>query len=219
MSAPFLRHHHRGAAREAAAAGSIEGPASRAHRAGTRPFAGHARAQRPRIARVARTGPRLMLLDRLSRPTPSEFAAGRSRWCADSRTGNNARDRRAHLKGGEGSDHDSAERVLVFQPGHVIAHGKPRESSANELVIDAYLDAAPAAKRTAVTEWRRLASECALRPSSSFDVSPSGRKGSIVALLRLQRLPARHDAQPIAGRVHRAADRSTGCGRSRYEPS
>jgi branched-chain amino acid transport system ATP-binding protein len=32
-----------------------------------------------------------------------------------------------------------AQRVLVFNQGHVIAHGKPREIVANEAVIEAYL--------------------------------------------------------------------------------
>src|SRR5207249_11816633 len=32
-----------------------------------------------------------------------------------------------------------AQRVLVFNNGHIIAHGKPREVVANEAVIEAYL--------------------------------------------------------------------------------
>jgi branched-chain amino acid transport system ATP-binding protein len=32
-----------------------------------------------------------------------------------------------------------AQRVLVFNQGHLIAHGKPQDIVANEAVIEAYL--------------------------------------------------------------------------------
>jgi branched-chain amino acid transport system ATP-binding protein len=41
-----------------------------------------------------------------------------------------------------------AQRVLVFNQGHVIAHGKPNEIVANEAVIEAYLGRGHRRRRT-----------------------------------------------------------------------
>src|SRR5919201_32823 len=93
----------------------------------------HARAG---IARVLATGPRLMLLDEaLAGLTPTELQQAI------------ALVRRIHELGITLVivEHimevimTLAQRVLVFNQGHVIAQGKPHEVVANEAVIEAYL--------------------------------------------------------------------------------
>jgi branched-chain amino acid transport system ATP-binding protein len=133
MVGAFLRHRHRGDAREAALriiAGLARQSAQRARSLGT------PRRKRLEIARVLATGPRLMLLDEaLAGLTPTELQQAI------------ALVRRIHELGVTLVivEHimevimTLAERVLVFNQGHVIAHGKPRDIVANEAVIEAYL--------------------------------------------------------------------------------
>src|SRR5256886_10403715 len=92
--------------------------------------------KRLEIARVLATGPRLMLLDEaLTGLPPAELQQAI------------ALVRRIHELGVTLVivEHimevimTLAQRVLVFNQGHVIAHGKPREIVANEAVIEAYL--------------------------------------------------------------------------------
>src|SRR2546422_472043 len=92
--------------------------------------------KRLEIARVLATGPRLMLLDEaLAGLTPTELQQAI------------ALVRRIHELGVTLVivEHimevimTLAQRVLVFNQGHVIAHGEPREIVANEAVIEAYL--------------------------------------------------------------------------------
>jgi len=135
MVGAFLRHHHRGTARETALrivemTGLARQTAQRARSLGT---PGRKRLE---IARVLATGPRLMLLDEaLAGLTPTELQQAI------------ALVRRIHELGITLVivEHimevimTLAQRVLVFNQGHVIAHGKPREIVANEAVIEAYL--------------------------------------------------------------------------------
>ena len=135
MVGAFLRHRQRRDAREHAmriiAMTGIEGQALQRAR-----VLGTPGRKRLEIARVLATGPRLMLLDEaLAGLTPAELqdAIGLVR--------------RIH---GIGVtlvivEHimevimTLAERVLVFNQGAVIAHGKPDEIVRNEAVIEAYL--------------------------------------------------------------------------------
>ena len=112
MVGTFLRHRHR--------ARSLGTPGRKRHE----------------IARVLATGPRLMLLDEaLAGLTPAELQQAI------------ALVRRIHELGVTLVivEHimevimTLAQRVLVFNQGHVIAHGKPHEIVANEAVIEAYL--------------------------------------------------------------------------------
>src|ERR671934_2145841 len=135
MVGAFLRHHHRGAARETALrivemTGLTRQSGQRARSLGT---PGRKRLE---IARVLATGPRLMLLDEaLAGLTPTELQQAI------------ALVRRIHELGITLVivEHimevimTLAQRVLVFNQGHVIAHGKPRDVVANEAVINAYL--------------------------------------------------------------------------------
>jgi len=135
MVGAFLRHHHRGDARESALriiemTGLARQSAQRARSLGT---PGRKRLE---IARVLATGPRLMLLDEaLAGLTPTELQQAI------------ALVRRIHELGVTLVivEHimevimTLAQRVLVFNQGHVIAHGKPHEIVANEAVIEAYL--------------------------------------------------------------------------------
>jgi branched-chain amino acid transport system ATP-binding protein len=92
--------------------------------------------KRLEIARVLATGPRLMLLDEaLAGLTPAELQEAI------------ALVRSIHALGITLVivEHvmevimTLAQRVLVFNQGHVIAQGRPQDISANEAVIDAYL--------------------------------------------------------------------------------
>jgi branched-chain amino acid transport system ATP-binding protein len=135
MVGAFLRHRHRGDARESALrviemTGLARQSAQRARSLGT---PGRKRLE---IARVLATGPRLMLLDEaLAGLTPTELQQAI------------ALVRRIHELGVTLVivEHimevimTLAQRVLVFNQGHVIAHGEPREIVANEAVIEAYL--------------------------------------------------------------------------------
>jgi branched-chain amino acid transport system ATP-binding protein len=135
MVGAFLRHRHRGEARESALrvvemTGLARQRAQRARSLGT---PGRKRLE---IARVLATGPRLMLLDEaLAGLTPAELQQAI------------ALVRRIHELGVTLVivEHimevimTLAQRVLVFNQGHVIAHGNPREVVANEAVIEAYL--------------------------------------------------------------------------------
>jgi branched-chain amino acid transport system ATP-binding protein len=135
MVGAFLRHPHRGDARAAALeiielTGLAGQAAQRARSLGT---PGRKRLE---IARVLASGPRLMLLDEaLAGLTPAELRQAI------------ALVRRIHERGITLVivEHimevimTLAERVLVFNQGHVIAQGRPQEVVANEAVIEAYL--------------------------------------------------------------------------------
>jgi len=135
MVGAFLRHPHRGDARAAALeiielTGLAGQAAQRARSLGT---PGRKRLE---IARVLASGPRLMLLDEaLAGLTPAELQQAI------------ALVRRIHERGITLVivEHimevimTLAERVLVFNQGHVIAQGRPQEVVANEAVIEAYL--------------------------------------------------------------------------------
>jgi branched-chain amino acid transport system ATP-binding protein len=135
MVGAFLRHHHRRDAREHALhiielTGLAAQASQRARSLGT---PGRKRLE---IARVLATGPRLMLLDEaLAGLTPTELQAAI------------ALVRRIHELGVTLVivEHimevilTLAQRVLVFNQGHVIAHGTPDEIVRNETVIEAYL--------------------------------------------------------------------------------
>jgi len=135
MVGAFLRHPHRGDARAAALeiielTGLAGQAAQRARSLGT---PGRKRLE---IARVLASGPRLMLLDEaLAGLTPAELQQAI------------ALVRRIHERGVTLVivEHimevimTLAERVLVFNQGHVIAQGRPQEVVANEAVIEAYL--------------------------------------------------------------------------------
>ena len=135
MVGAFLRHHHRRDAREHALhiieLTGLEAQASQRARS-----LGTPGRKRLEIARVLATGPRLMLLDEaLAGLTPAELQ------------GAIALVRRIHELGVTLVivEHimevilTLAQRVLVFNQGHVIAHGKPDDIVRNEAVIEAYL--------------------------------------------------------------------------------
>ena len=135
MVGAFLRHHHRGTARETALrivemTGLARQSAQRARSLGT---PGRKRLE---IARVLATGPRLMLLDEaLAGLTPTELQQAI------------ALVRRIHELGITLVivEHimevimTLAQRVIVFNQGHVIAQGKPEDVVKDEGVIQAYL--------------------------------------------------------------------------------
>ena len=133
MVGAFLRHPHRSDARDhARRIVELTGlqPEQRARSLGT---PGRKRLE---IARVLATGPRLMLLDEaLAGLTPAELQEAI------------ALVRRIHELGVTLVivEHvmevilTLAQRVLVFNQGHVIAHGTPDEIVRNEAVIEAYL--------------------------------------------------------------------------------
>jgi branched-chain amino acid transport system ATP-binding protein len=135
MVGAFLRHPHRGDAREHALqvielTGLKSQASQRARSLGT---PGRKRLE---IARVLATGPRLMLLDEaLAGLTPGELQEAI------------ALVRRIHERGITLVivEHimevimTLAGRVLVFNEGHVIAQGKPEDIVRNEAVIEAYL--------------------------------------------------------------------------------
>jgi branched-chain amino acid transport system ATP-binding protein len=135
MVGAFLRHHRRTNAREHALrivemTGLGHLASQRAHSLGT---PGRKRLE---IARVLATDPRLMLLDEaLAGLTPAELQDAI------------ALVRRIHELGVTLVivEHimevimTLAQRVLVFNQGHVIAQGKPHEVTRNEAVIEAYL--------------------------------------------------------------------------------
>jgi len=135
MVGAFLRHHHRRDARKHALhvvelTGLGAQASQRARSLGT---PGRKRLE---IARVLATEPRLMLLDEaLAGLTPAELQQAI------------ALVRRIHELGVTLVivEHimevilTLAQRVLVFNEGHVIAQGKPDEIVRNEAVIEAYL--------------------------------------------------------------------------------
>jgi branched-chain amino acid transport system ATP-binding protein len=135
MVGAFLRHTHRADAR-AHALRVIELTGLKAQQAQRASSLGTPGRKRLEIARVLATSPKLMLLDEaLAGLTPSELQEAI------------ALVRRIH---GLGItlvivEHimevimTLAERVLVFNQGHVIAHGRPAEVVKNEAVIEAYL--------------------------------------------------------------------------------
>jgi branched-chain amino acid transport system ATP-binding protein len=135
MVGAFLRHRHRGSAREHALKiiemTGLQGQAGQRARS-----LGTPGRKRLEIARVLATGPRLMLLDEaLAGLTPAELQQAI------------ALVRRIHELGVTLVivEHimevimTLAQRVLVFDQGHVIAQGKPQEVVKNEAVIEAYL--------------------------------------------------------------------------------
>jgi branched-chain amino acid transport system ATP-binding protein len=135
MVGAFLRHRHPGSAREHALKiiemTGLQGQAGQRARS-----LGTPGRKRLEIARVLATGPRLMLLDEaLAGLTPAELQQAI------------ALVRRIHELGVTLVivEHimevilTLAQRVLVFNQGHVIAHGKPQEVVKNEAVIEAYL--------------------------------------------------------------------------------
>ena len=135
MVGAFLRHPHRADAREHALtvleiAGLKDRQDMRARSLGT---PGRKRLE---IARVLATGPRLMLLDEaLAGLTPAELQQAI------------ALVRKIHQTGVTIVivEHimevimTLAERVIVFNQGHVIAQGKPTDVVKDESVIEAYL--------------------------------------------------------------------------------
>ena len=135
MVGAFLRHHHRRDAREHAL-NIIERTGLKAQASQRARSLGTPGRKRLEIARVLATGPRLMLLDEaLAGLTPAELQ------------GAIALVRRIHELGVTLVivEHimevilTLAQRVLVFNQGHVIAHGTPDEIVRNEAVIEAYL--------------------------------------------------------------------------------
>jgi branched-chain amino acid transport system ATP-binding protein len=131
----FLRHpHRREALANAAEIVELTGLKDQAHqRARSLGTPGRKRLE---IARVLATGPRLMLLDEvLAGLNPAEVQEGIEllRW--------------VHARGITLIivEHimevimTLAERVLVFNQGHVIAQGKPEDVVRDETVIEAYL--------------------------------------------------------------------------------
>jgi branched-chain amino acid transport system ATP-binding protein len=135
MVGAFLRHPHRADAREHALkvldlAGLSDRQALRARSLGT---PGRKRLE---IARVLATGPRLMLLDEaLAGLTPAELQQAI------------ALVRKIHETGVTIVivEHimevimTLAQRVIVFNQGHVIAQGAPADVVKDEAVIEAYL--------------------------------------------------------------------------------
>ena len=135
MVGAFLRHHHRRDAREHAL-NIIERTGLKAQASQRARSLGTPGRKRLEIARVLATGPRLMLLDEaLAGLTPAELQ------------GAIALVRRNHELGVTLVivEHimevilTLAQRVLVFNQGHVIAQGTPDEIVRNEAVIEAYL--------------------------------------------------------------------------------
>jgi branched-chain amino acid transport system ATP-binding protein len=135
MVGAFLRHHHRRDAREHAL-NIIERTGLKAQASQRARSLGTPGRKRLEIARVLATGPRLMLLDEaLAGLTPAELQEAI------------ALVRRIHELGVTLVivEHimevilTLAQRVLVFNQGHVIAQGTPDEIVRNEAVIEAYL--------------------------------------------------------------------------------
>ena len=135
MVGAFLRHHHRGEAR-AAAREIIEFTGLKALAESPAKSLGTPGRKRLEIARVLATEPRLLLLDEaLAGLTPTEIQEAI------------ALVRRIHAKGVTIVivEHimevilTLAERVLVFNQGHTIAAGRPREVVNDPAVIEAYL--------------------------------------------------------------------------------
>ena len=135
MVGAFLRHTHRADAR-AHALHVIELSGLKAQQAQRASSLGTPGRKRLEIARVLATNPKLMLLDEaLAGLTPSELQEAI------------ALVRRIHALGITLVivEHimevimTLAERVLVFNQGHVIAHGRPAEVVKNQAVIEAYL--------------------------------------------------------------------------------
>jgi branched-chain amino acid transport system ATP-binding protein len=135
MVGAFLRHPHRVDARTHALQ-VIELTGLKAQQAQRARSLGTPGRKRLEIARVLATGPKLMLLDEaLAGLTPSELQEAI------------ALVRRIHALGITLVivEHimevimTLAQRVLVFNQGHVIAHGNPTEVVRNEAVIEAYL--------------------------------------------------------------------------------
>jgi branched-chain amino acid transport system ATP-binding protein len=135
MVGAFLRHPHRGAAHEQARR-MVEMTGLKAYADQRARSLGTPGRKRLEIARVLATGPRLMLLDEaLAGLTPAELQQAI------------ALVRQIHAMGITLIivEHvmevimTLAERVLVFNQGHVIASGKPQVVVKDEAVIAAYL--------------------------------------------------------------------------------
>jgi branched-chain amino acid transport system ATP-binding protein len=146
MVGAFLRHPHRADAR-AHALQVIELTGLKPQQAQRARSLGTPGRKRLEIARVLATGPKLMLLDEaLAGLTPSELQEAI------------ALVRRIHALGITLVivEHimevimTLAERVLVFNQGHVIAHGKPNDVVKNEAVIEAYLGRGHRRRRAAL---------------------------------------------------------------------
>src|SRR5262249_8998680 len=217
MVGAFLRHRHRGTARESALrviemTGLARQSAQRARSLGT---PGRKRLE---IARVLATGPRLMLLDEaLAGLTPTELQQAITLV------------RRIHELGVTLVivEHvmevimTLAQRVLVFNQGHVIAHGKPHEIVADEAVIEAYLGRGHRRRGEAPgTSCGSRISRCNTAISSASPTSryewrkaPSSRCSARTAQARPRR------STPLRAWSRRAADRSNGAARrSRGSP-
>jgi len=135
MVGAFLRHPHRGAAREHALqildlVGLKDRQNLRARSLGT---PGRKRLE---IARVLATGPRLMLLDEaLAGLTPVELQQAIALVKKIHQTGVTL----VIVEHIMEVIMTLAARVIVFNQGHVIAKGKPADVVKNEAVIEAYL--------------------------------------------------------------------------------
>ena len=135
MVGAFLRHPHRGAAREHALqilelAGLKDRKDLRARSLGT---PGRKRLE---IARVLATGPRLMLLDEaLAGLTPVELQQAIALVKKIHQTGVTL----VIVEHIMEVIMTLAARVIVFNQGHVIAQGKPADVVKEEAVIEAYL--------------------------------------------------------------------------------
>ena len=135
MVGAFLRHPRRGEARERALA-VIEMTGLKEHANARARGLGTPGRKRLEIARVLATGPRLMLLDEaLAGLTPSEIQRAIELV------------RAIHAQGVTLVivEHimevilTLAQRILVFNQGHVIASGKPQDVVNDPAVIEAYL--------------------------------------------------------------------------------
>ena len=135
MVGAFLRHPHRGTAREhALQVLQLVGLDDRAHlRARSLGTPGRKRLE---IARVLATGPRLMLLDEaLAGLTPAELQQAIALVKTIHQTGVTL----VIVEHIMEVIMTLAARVIVFNQGHVIAQGAPAEVVKDEAVIEAYL--------------------------------------------------------------------------------
>jgi len=146
MVGAFLRHHHRTDAQaHAFKVLELVGLADRTHlRARSLGTPGRKRLE---IARVRATGPRLMLLDEaLAGLTPAELQQAIALVKKIHQTGITI----VIVEHIMEVIMTLAQRVIVFNQGHVIAQGAPADVVRNEAVIEAYLG-------RGLRQWRKKA--------------------------------------------------------------